>query len=174
MSFFDLALIIIIGGFALFGLWFGLIHTLGSLIGTVLGVYLASRYYGALAEWLIRTTGWGKNFTTVIVFVISFFVINRLVGLAFWLVDRALSIFTRLPFLNGINKILGVAFGFLEGVLVLGIILYIVNKFPLSVGFMESMAASKIAPFCVHTAAILWPLIPDAIKTIQTATHGIL
>lgn len=65
MSLFDIILIVIVAGFGLFGLWFGLVHTLGSLIGTVFGVYLASRYYGPVAEWLIRATGWGKCFPRV-------------------------------------------------------------------------------------------------------------
>ena len=130
MSLFDLILLIIIGGFALFGLWFGLVHTLGSLLGTILGVYLASRYYQPFAEWLIQTTGWGANISKVIVFIIAFIIINRLVGLVFYVIDRALSVITKLPFISGINRLLGLAFGLFEGILVVGIVLYFIARFP--------------------------------------------
>lgn len=167
MSFFNLILIIIIAGFGLFGLWFGLIHTLGSLAGTVLGVFLASRWYIPLAGWLSKITGWTDNFTNVLMFIIAFIIINRLVGFAFFLLDRLLSVFTHLPFINGINRLLGLVFGIAEGVIVVGIILYFITKFPLGPNFMASVAASKIAAYCIGIASILWPLIPEAIKAIQ-------
>lgn len=169
MSFFDLALAIIIGAFGLFGLWFGLIHTLGSLVGTILGVYLASRYYTILADWLVGITGWTGNFPRVIMFIVAFIIINRLVGLLFWFIDRTLSIVTRLPFVNSLNRLLGLAFGLFEGVLVLGIAFYFINKFPLSQHFMDMVAASTIAPFTVAAASVLWPFIPEALRVLKTS-----
>jgi uncharacterized membrane protein required for colicin V production len=74
MSLFDIILLCIIAGFGLFGLWFGLISTLGSIAGTLLGVYLASRWYVPVAEWLINTTGWSPNFSKVVIFIIVFLI----------------------------------------------------------------------------------------------------
>ncbi len=51
MALFDLILIIILGGFVLFGLWFGFIHTLGSLLGIVVGAFVAGHYYSGFADW---------------------------------------------------------------------------------------------------------------------------
>lgn len=174
MPFFDIALLIIIGGFGLFGLWFGLIHTLGSLIGTILGVFLAFRFYSPLADWLMNLTGWQGNFPRVVMFIIAFIIINRLVGFAFWIVDKLLAFFTRLPFISGLNRILGLIFGIIEGVLVLGIIFYFIVRFPLGTNFMAALSVSKIAPYTVSAASILWPLIPEAIKLIQSSIQGIL
>ncbi len=42
MSWFDISLIGVIALFALAGFRLGAIHTLGSVIGTILGVYLAA------------------------------------------------------------------------------------------------------------------------------------
>ncbi len=173
MSYFDLALIIIIAGFALFGLWFGLVHTLGSLIGTILGVFLAARWYAPFAAWLIGITGWNSNFARVLTFVIAFVLINRLVGLAFFLIDKALALVTRLPFIHSLDKLLGGVFGFLEGVLVIGVALYFINKYPLSPSFMNQIATSKIAPFCIALSSVLWPLMPEALKQIQNSLQKI-
>ncbi len=172
-SYFDFALILIIGGFGLFGLWFGFVHTIGSLVGTVAGVYLAGNYYEPVANWLISTTGWGANFSKVLMFIIVFFVINRLVGLVFWILDKFLSFFTHLPFINGIDRILGMVFGLLEGALGLGIIFYFIGKFPVGIQFMGWITESKIVPSLVKLASVLWPLLPDAIKTIQSVIPGI-
>ncbi len=173
ISYFDLALILIIGGFGLFGLWFGLVHTIGSLVGTIAGVYLAGHYYEPVANWLIKTTGWGTNFSKVLMFIIVFFVINRLVGLVFWIVDKFLSFFTHLPFIRSIDRILGMAFGLLEGALGLGIIFYFIGKFPVGEQFMNLVTSSKIVPFLVKIASILWPLLPEAIKTLESVIPGI-
>jgi len=174
MSIFDISLLVIIAGFGLFGLWFGLVHTLGSLIGTILGVYLASRYYSPVADWLIRTTGWGENVSRVVVFIIAFVIINRLVGLVFWIVDKILSIFTSLPFISSINRLLGMVFGLLEGALVIGIIFYFIARFPVGDTFMSWVSSSKVVPYTVKLAAVLWPLLPDAIKTLKSTVGNLM
>ena len=173
MSLFDIILLVIIGIFALAGLWFGLIHTLGSLAGTVVGVFLATRYYEPAANWLVNTTGWGANFSKVLIFIIVFFIINRLVGLAFWIVDKILSIFTKLPFVSGINRFLGLIFGVLEGMIVLGMVFYFIARFPLGDKFMSALSTSKIAPATVKLASVLWPLIPDALKMLQSTIDSL-
>lgn len=167
ISYFDLALLIIIGGFGLFGLFMGLINVIGSLTGMLLGLYLASRYYEVAANWLIKTTGWGDNFSKVLMFVIAFFIINRLVGLIFWFLEKIFGLVTHLPFMNSINRFLGMIFGLLEGVFAIGIVFYFFSKFPFGDTFMTWVATSKVIPQCVHIASILWPLIPVALKTLE-------
>ncbi|MFA4831067.1 MAG: CvpA family protein [Patescibacteria group bacterium] len=168
MNLIDVILLIIIAGFGMFGLWFGLIHTLGSLIGTVAGAYLASRYYEPMADWLTSITGWGENFSRVLMFIIAFMIINRLVGFGFWIVDKMTSIFTNLPFIKGINRFLGLIFGLFEGVLTIGLIIYFIERFPLGAWFMERLADSTVAPFTTSLAAVLIPLLPDALRILRS------
>lgn len=168
MAWFDLSLIIIIGGFALFGLWFGFIHTLGSLAGTLVGAYVASRYYEPMAQWLIHITGWQGNTARVVMFILAFIVISRLVGFAFWLVDRLLSVVTRLPFISSINHILGAVLGFFEGLLTIGLAIYFIERVPLSPEFMQMVAQSKIAAQSSHIANVFIPLLPDALNLLKS------
>lgn len=168
MEWIDFAFLVVIGGFALFGLWFGFVHTLGSLVGTVIGAYLASRWYEPMAEWLIGLTGWETNTARVIMFMIAFVIINRLVGFAFWIVDKLLSIVLRLPFINSINRFLGLLLGIAEGMITIGLIIFFIERFPLSEGFMAALAASTIAPGLSALAAILWPLLPDALRLLES------
>lgn len=168
MAWFDLSLIIIIGGFALFGLWFGFVHTLGSLAGTLVGAYVASRYYEPMAQWLIHITGWQGNTARVVMFILAFIVISRLVGFAFWLVDRLLSVITRLPFISSINHLLGGVLGFFEGLLTIGLAIYFIERVPLSPEFMQMVANSKVAAQASRTANVFIPLLPDALNLLKS------
>ena len=173
MSYLDIALIAIVAGFGLFGLWFGLVHALGSLIGTFIGLYFASRYYEGLANWLMGLTGWSGNFSKVLMFIIAFVIIARLVGFNFWLIEKILSIFTKLPFVSGLNHLLGGVFGLLEGIIIVGVSLYFIVRFPLGQHFMNMINNSVVAPYLTKPVHLLLPLIPDAIKYLQSTVQGI-
>lgn len=168
MNWIDLSFLVIIGGFSLFGFWFGFIHTAGSLMGTLAGAYLASRYYEPMAQWLINITGWQGNTARVVMFILAFFVISRAVGFLFFIVDKLLSIITRLPFISSINRVLGAALGFLEGVMTLGLVLFFVERFPLSENFMNVLAQSEFAPKFRAVADVFIPLLPDALKLLHS------
>ena len=72
MGFIDIVLIVIVGAFVLFGLFFGLVHTLGSLLGTIVGIIFASR----LVDPAFETFGFlfgGGTFAGFIIFILIFF-----------------------------------------------------------------------------------------------------
>lgn len=168
MNWIDLSLLVIIGGFSLFGFWFGFIHTAGSLVGTLAGAYVASRFYEPMAQWLMNITGWQGNTARVIMFILAFFVISRAVGFLFFIVDKLLSIITRLPFISSINRVLGAALGFLEGILTIGLVLFFVERFPLSEKIMTILAQSEFAPKFRAVADVFVPLLPDALKLLHS------
>ncbi len=168
ISWFDLSLLVIIGGFALAGFWFGFIHAAGSLIGTLVGAYVASRYYEFLAQWLIKITGWQGNMARVVMFIVAFLIISRLVGFLFWIIDRVLSIITRLPFISSLNRLLGLGLGFIEGIMTLGLFIYFVERFPVSTKLMTFIAESEITPRLRSVADVFIPLLPDALKLLKS------
>lgn len=169
MGLFDIVLLIIIGGFGLFGFWFGLIHTLGSLLGTIVGAYFASRWFETMANWIKEIAGWEENWTDVIMFILAFIIINRLVGFLFWLVEKFFKNITELPFIASLNRFLGLFLGLFEGIITLGLIFFFIDKFPVGEMFMSWVSLSKIVPHTVGIADILLPLIPEAIKDIESA-----
>ncbi len=164
MAIIDFVLLLVLFGFGLFGLWFGLIHTLGSLLGTILGVYLSSRWYDGAATWLQGKFAGDLNVWKVIVFILFFILINRLVGLLFHILEKMFDIFTKLPFLKSINKLSGAIFGILEGAVVIGGLVFISSKFPF--GLEEKLfAASQIKNYIIGVFNILMPLVPEVLKT---------
>ena len=174
MSIFDLVLIIIIGIFGLMGLWSGLVNAVGNLIGIILGVILASRYYEPVSNWVMQKTGWGANFSKVLIFIVVFVIIVKLVGLVIWLIEKALGIITNLPFIKSLNKILGCIFGLVEGAIIVGLSIYFISRFPVSGGLMDAIAHSTVAPPLVKFASFLVPLMPEALRLIKSTIGGIV
>lgn len=167
MSFFDLALLILLGGFVLYGLWFGLIHAFGSLVGVVAGAFIAGRLFEPVTQMFSWLFGGNMNLGRVIVFFLIFVIVNRLVGFGFHLIDRAFRILAIVPFLSSINRLLGAVFGFLEGSIVLGGALIIATKFPLGAAFTTAFAQSSVAPYLIGVASFIIPLLPQLVRQLQ-------
>ncbi len=169
----DIVIIVVVALFALSGLRSGFIKTLGSLLGTILGVYIAGHYYAPLTDILVTFTGWSPNFIRIVVFLLLFVISNRLIGLLFWFINKAVGIITRLPFLSTIDHILGGIVGFVEGVLVVGIAIFFITRYPPSPGFIAKLGESKMAPKAVQAASFLWPLLPKELVDLVGDVAGI-
>ncbi|MDO8581605.1 MAG: CvpA family protein [bacterium] len=154
----DVILILIVFGFLLFGLWFGLIYTFGALIGTVVGAFIAGQFYTIVPGTLPRLAA----------FIIIFLIVSRLVGFGFSLLDKAFHILSIIPFLKSINRLGGGIFGLLEGVLVVGTILIVASRYNLGSWFTGAMTQSKVAPSLVSASQVILPFLPIALKKLQS------
>lgn len=163
MSIIDLVLLVILAGFVFYGLFFGLIRTLGSLIGWVVGLWLTVMFYLVVFGW-IKNLFFGHELAgKIIVFFVLFTLINRLIGFAFALLDRAFDLISIIPFLKTINRLAGAALGFIEGGLVLGLILLFATQSPFAAWF----SASKVAPFLTSFAKAVTPLLPGLLERVK-------
>lgn len=171
MTIFDLILILIIGFFVLNGLWFGLIQAIGSLVGVLIGAWAAGQYYIPVADWLSQYVSWGDQGVKVFAFIIIFIIVNRLVGFIFWIIGKIFKILTIIPFLNSINRLLGGLLGFFEGILVVGLLLYVASRYSFSVTLDDAMAASEVASWIIKSTALLLPLLPEALKLLKSVIN---
>lgn len=156
-SLFDVILLLAVFGFVMFGMWFGLIHTVGSLFGTVIAAMIASRLYTIVPG----------SMTQIAAFIIIFLLVHRLVGFIFAIINRLYSIISIIPFLTSINRLGGILFGFAEGILVVGMVLIVARTLDLGPGFTASLNASKVAPPLVGAASVLLPLLPEALRKVD-------
>ena len=163
MSIIDAILLIILAGFVFYGLFFGLIRTLGSIISLVAGLWLTFIFY-------LTVFGWVKNLFfshelagKIIVFIVLFTLINRLIGFIFALIDRTFDLLSVIPFLKTINRLAGAALGFIEGGLVLGLALLFISE----TAFSGWIAASKVAPFLMSFAKAVTPLLPGLLERVK-------
>ncbi len=163
----DLMLYVALFGFALFGFWMGAIHAVGSLVGVIAGAYAATHYNAQVTEWVLGQMNFPEGMAHIIVFFLTFFIINRIVGLVFWIIDKSLDFARFIPFLKSINRLIGATFGFIEGIMVLGLGLAYMSAFPFGAGITQFFAESTVAPWLVDTARILYPIFPEAWHKVQ-------
>ena len=157
-SFLDVILLLSVFGFTLFGLWFGLIHTFGALIGMVVGTAIAGQLYTLVPGTL----------PSVAAFIIISLAVSRLAGFALAFVEKIFHIISIIPFLKSINRLGGGVFGLLEGVLFVGVVLIVASRYDFGAWFTTAMTQSKVAPSLVNAAQVLLPFLPIALKQLQS------
>ncbi len=169
MSIFDTILLILLFGFIFYGLFFGLIRMVGVFVGIFVGAFVVSHYYLVVAEWLNPFFFGYDNLGKVVVFILLFGIINKIIVLLFMLLDKIFNILSIIPFLKTINRLAGAVLGFFVGSLTLGLILYVISKYAiLTTWFGQWMADSQMVPFLMGYTDILLPLLPEALKALQS------
>ncbi len=164
----DLILVLILFLFIAFGFALGLVQTIGALIGVFLGAWAAGIWYEPFGLWLEPIMLGNENLARIIAFIAIFFIINRLVGLAFYIINKIFNLISIIPFTKSLNRILGAFLGALEGVLVLGLILYFVSRFVFSDWVINILSESRMATFLVKIAEILAPLLPEILRQLKS------
>jgi membrane protein required for colicin V production len=164
----DVILLITLGGFVLAGLWFGFIHMVGSLVGLALGAVVASRSYEAVATLWVNWFGGNLNLVRLLAFFALFVLVNRLVGLLAHIAEKALKLVSFIPFVKTFNRLLGAAFGLLEGAIVLGLVIYFASRYPVSQSFADDLMAAPIAKAVFFVGTLLAPLVPKAVQMLHS------
>lgn len=166
MPFFDIILIVAVSAFVVYGLRFGFVQMFGGLLGTVIGAFLAARMYEPLALWINQVVGGSLNAERIIAFFLIFALVNRVVGILFFVVDKIFSFLSFVPFLKLIDRLLGGVLGFAEGVLVVGLTLWFASHFPVG-GLQSAIRDSELATQLMKSAFILLPFIPAGLRAAR-------
>ncbi|XOU93889.1 MAG: CvpA family protein [Candidatus Kerfeldbacteria bacterium] len=157
----DLVLLIIFFGFVGAGFYLGLIHTLGAIIGVVVGIVAASNLYPEISTF-VQFFMVKENVADVIAFIVVFVGISRLVGYMVHMIDQGFKLARLIPFATMVNRLAGGLLGFLEGALVLGTILYVITTFEFSPEVMQAIDNSAMATLFTTISKVLVPLIPES------------
>lgn len=168
ISILDIILILVLAGFVFYGLFFGLIRAVGTLVAVFVGAWLAGLYYltvyGWVAQWFVGREGIGK----VLAFIVCFTIVNRLIGLAFYLLQKSFNIIAIIPFLKSINRIAGLVFGFVEGALILGLLLFVAARELNLPWFASALKGSQLAPWLISLAKVVTPLLPALLQKMKS------
>jgi membrane protein required for colicin V production len=158
MSWLDIVVIILliislIGGFAT-----GLIKSLFSLIGLVVGVVLAGHYYAAFAGNLgfISNPSAARIVAFAIIFVVVM-IIAAILGILFTKLVSAIL-------LGWLNRLLGAIFGLILGAIFISAILAIWVKYAGGGGAVE---ASALGQFLLQRFPIILGLLPKEFDTVR-------
>lgn len=160
----DIILLIILFGIFIYGWQTGLIKTIGGLIGLILGIILASRYFEVVAAWLLPYLDDRDNLAKIVGYLVVFVAVNLVIGLA---VTILAGIFKFIPFLTTVNRLVGAVLALAAGVFGLGFLIIMVDKFPFSEFITHYFTNSEIVPWLVAAASYLTPLLPDAVDKVK-------
>jgi membrane protein required for colicin V production len=142
MNLLDFAILAMLAGFLLKGLFRGLLRELCSMVGLFGGLFLALRFHAPLAELLVDALGWSPRVCVVLAFVSLFLLTIFFFGLLGFLLSR----FVKLLFLGGFNRVAGGLFGLLQGGLLLTLVLFGLSRSPLPQMAKDALAQSQLAP----------------------------
>lgn len=173
MGILDIILLVLFFGFVGAGFYFGVIHTLGALLGVVVGVTLAGSLYDKIAPFF-QFFALKEEVARVLAFIVVFVVVSRLVGYMVHMFDQGFKIIRFIPFASSANRLAGALLGFAEGALVLGTILFVASHFQLSPAINDAIDQSKFAGLLMTISKILTPLIPVAIKSAKQIQPSVM
>lgn len=169
MSYFDIALLVVVAGFVFNGLSKGLIRLLGNIVGLIIGAFIASRFYLQFYQWSHSFFGGRDSLGKVISFIVVFIVVTMLVDWVFVLLEKVFNLISIIPFTKTINRLLGGALGLLEGSLFIGLILFVVSRYAwIGSLFGDKLVSSQVAPFFLKVVKIVMPVLPEALKALQS------
>lgn len=110
------------------GFSLGMVRVLTPLVSGILSLLLMlllkNWAFGFLFQWAVFQ---GEHILARIVVILLAFVLGSL--LFHWIV-KALCLLTKLPIIHGLNRILGAVAGFVEGIMMVWLILFFIAVFP--------------------------------------------
>lgn len=168
MNGFDIVIILIIVGFGLYGFWGGLAKRLSAIIGLVVASYVSTHYYTILAAILIGKFGWGENSANIVSLIIFLTVIGAVVS---FVIGKVFDQFKSIPFVGFIDRMLGMFLALFAGILLSGLVIFVIEQFPFSEQVTGWVVGSAVAPLVIKVAGLLIPLIPDGLKAIESAVE---
>jgi membrane protein required for colicin V production len=151
-----IAIVLIISMFI--GLKVGLVKTVLSFIGLIVGVFLAGHYYLTLSDFLSFLPDTAGR---VVAYFLIIIVVMILISLLSVLLDKLLSAIM----LGWLNHLGGMLFGLLLAAVFWGAILAVWVKY---VGGYNIIGNSILASFLVDRFPLVLALLPDEFNTIRS------
>lgn len=167
MSAFDISLVVILVGFVISGLFKGIIKMIGGIVGYLAGAYFASRYYLDFYTWLDTFINGKENVLKIVSFVIVFLLVAKIVALIFLIIEKVFKLAAFIPGSRFLNNILGALFGFIQGALWMGLIVYLLSRY-LNMGdaLAQLIISSQVAPILLKINSLAAPILPEAFKSL--------
>lgn len=139
MNLIDVLVWAILMAFIIKGFLKGLVREVCSLLGLVMGIWAACKYYPPLSAAIRPFIHLPQNVSSTISFALIFLSI----GLLFFFLGHLLTIVFKIALLGGVNRVGGVVFGFLQGALVLSVLLYFGTSRAMPAKLKHSLQESK-------------------------------
>ncbi len=158
MNWLDIVILIVIALFFFGGLKNGIIRTLLSLAGLIVGIVLAGRYYNLLAERLTFIP------EASIANIAAFIIILMIILIFTAILAAVLTQFAKAILLGWLNGLLGGVFGLFVGILGVSVVLAVWVKFR---GPSDFIQESRLAAALLSYIPIILGLLPSEFGSIR-------
>ena len=162
MSWLDIVLLVILGLAAFQGVRAGLIKSVLSLAGMMVGIFLAIRLYDDFGSWL---NGFISNAS--IANVVAFVIILLAVVLVATVVSSLLGGLISAIGAGWLNRIGGAIFSLLLSTVVLGALLAVLTKYSFSSGLENAIRDSFLADFFLGKFPSVLSVLPSEFDSIR-------
>jgi len=164
MTTIDIILIIFVSAFGVLGLIKGFVKSIGFLVGGVLSILLSARFYVVVSS-IVDPFIKNSNLSNVVGFLVCLVVFS----VGFRIIVELISKIFELPIINFANRMLGLAFGVVEGMLVVGTTLIFLSKYPPTQSFAQNVLDnSTISSVLIGVSGVLTPLMPNTLNEIPS------
>jgi len=157
MNWLDIVLLIILFASAIGGLANGLIKTVLSLVGLIVGVVLAGHYYNAVAGWITFVP---DNIANIIAFALILILVLLIAAILGTILTRAVSAIL----LGWLNRLTGLVAGIILGAIWCGALLAIWVKY---MGAGDVISGSVIAPIIMDKFPLVLALLPGDFDIVR-------
>lgn len=158
MNWLDIIIVILLTISAIGGLASGLIKSVFSLAGVIVGVVLAGRLYNAFAGYLTFIPN--ENIAKIVAFIFIFLIVIIIATISGIIVTRIVSAML----MGCLNRLGGAVFGVLLGATFIAAILAIWVKYA---GGSSAVSGSAIAPFLLDRFPRVLALLPQEFDTVR-------
>ena len=157
MNPFDILIIVIFGYCLVRGLFRGLVKEVSSIIGVLGGFYAAYSYYNVVAKGLSRFIA-----DTAYLNILSFLIIFCLVLIIVNVLGIIIKYLLNIAFLGWVDRIFGVLFGMIKGILIVSVIFIVLTAFlPKGASIIKS---SILAPHVIWVSENMAKVISKDMK----------
>ncbi len=164
MSIWDSILLIILAYFIYKGIRSGFVRLIGGFAGILVGAWAAGQFYDLVAQWLIEYFNMQLMTAIVVAFIIIYAVVNIIINVFVGIITK---VFRYIPLATFTNRLIGGILGFLEGMLLLGLIIWVINLFPFQNQFASSLKDSRVAQYFEYSTKLVQPILPKGLTNID-------
>jgi len=146
------------------GFWRGIIKSISGFLGLIVGIIFAGIFYVDVVAWAGEYIPLSEKVLNVVAFLVILVLAARIVD---FILNKVFAFISILPFVKTINRLAGGAFGLIQGIIVLGLAVFIYSKFPFWEVLDSQMIDSQVAPALLFLVKFAITLLPDALKEIE-------
>lgn len=165
----DIGILVLLLAFVCYGWKMGFVHTAAGIFGALISIFIAMRLYEPFVHSPFgRFVGGDTNLGKIIAFAVVYIVLEKVIGLVIWVIDRVANFLSAIPLVEGANKLVGSVLGLVEGLIVIAGIVYVAGKYPVAQQFGVNLADSHIAGTMNTVVRVFEPLFPQWIGELRS------